>query len=125
MAWWAHVGGFIFGLATVRVFEVLPRTGISERARHFTQRRSTPRIQQIRPMAEGEDLDTHGTLVVTQREAGLGARKLVSVPHGRRTVVLTIPAGIRDGTRLRLRGMGRRSSTGEVGDLYLNIKIGS
>ncbi|NIS69996.1 MAG: J domain-containing protein, partial [Proteobacteria bacterium] len=44
---------------------------------------------------------------------------------GRRTVVLTIPAGIRDGTRLRLRGMGRRSSTGEVGDLYLNIKIGS
>ncbi len=125
VAWWAHIGGFVFGLATVKFFEALPSTGIREKTSRYTQRRSTPRIQQIRPMAEGEDLDTHGTLIVTQREASAGARKLVSVPHRRRTVVLTIPPGIRDGTRLRLREMGKRSAKGEVGDLYLNIKIGS
>lgn len=124
VAWWAHVGGFVFGLATVKFFEALPRTGISERASRYTQRRSTPRVQQIRPTEAGEDLDTHGTLVVTEREAGLGTRKLVSVPYRRRTVVLTIPAGVRDGKRLRLRGMGRRSATGEVGDLYLTVRVG-
>lgn len=125
VAWWAHVGGFIFGLVSVRFFEALPKMGVTQRASRYTQRRSTPRLQQIRPRETREDLDTHGTLAVTPREAGFGARKLISVPYRRRTVVLTIPAGIQSGTRLRLRGMGRKSATGTVGDLYLTIRIGS
>jgi len=125
VAWWAHVGGFLFGLALVKWFESLPKVGLSEKASRYTQRRSTPRFHQIRPVEKAEDLDTHASLVVTPREARLGARKLLSIAYRRRTVVVTIPAGIEEGTRLRLRGMGRRLETGEVGDLYLTIRIGS
>ena len=122
VAWWAHIGGFIFGLVSVKLFFALPRTGISKKLAHSLQRRSTPRLQKIRPF-KGEDLDSHGTITVTPREALLGARKFVSIPHRRRTVVVTIPPDIGDGTRLRLRGMGRSSPHGVRGDLYLTVKI--
>jgi membrane associated rhomboid family serine protease len=120
VAWWAHIGGFIFGLATIRLFLAFPTTGISKRL--ALQRRSTPRFQRIRPMPE-RDLDTHGTLVITSREALLGARKFVTIPYRRRTVVVTIPREMRDGSRLRLRGMGRISPDGRHADLYLTVKI--
>jgi membrane associated rhomboid family serine protease len=122
VAWWAHIGGFIFGLATVKLFVILPRTRISQRLASSLQRRSTPRLQHIRPQVARE-LDVHGTIIVTPREALLGARKFVSIPHRRRTVVVTIPADIGDGSRLRLRDMGRSSPDGRRGDLYLTVKI--
>ena len=122
VAWWAHIGGFIFGLATIKLFLAFPRTGISQRLAHSLQRRSTPRLQHIRAQAE-RDLDTHGTIIVTPREALLGARKLVTIPYRRRTVVVTIPPEMSDGTRLRLRGMGRTSPDRKHGDLYLTVKI--
>ncbi|UCD70603.1 MAG: rhomboid family intramembrane serine protease [Syntrophobacterales bacterium] len=122
VAWWAHIGGFIFGLATIKLFLTFPRSGISQRLTRSLQRRSTPRLQHIRPQVE-KDLDTHGTIFVTPREALSGARKLVTIPYRRRTVVVTIPPEMSDGTRLRLRGMGRSSSHGERGDLYLTVKI--
>ena len=122
VAWWAHIGGFIFGLATIKLFLAFPRTGFSQRFARSLQRRSTPRFHHIRPM-EGEELDIHGTLVISPREALWGARKLVSIPQRRKTVVVTIPPKISDSTRLRLRGMGRSSPHGERGDLYLTVKI--
>jgi hypothetical protein len=123
VAWWAHVGGFLFGLASVKFFAALPRAGITEKASRYTQRRGTPRLQQVRPTGAGQDLDTDASLSLTPREARVGTRKLISVPYRRRTVVVTIPAGIDDGMRLRLRGMGRKSPSGETGDLYLTIRI--
>lgn len=125
VAWWAHVGGFVFGMASVKFFEALPRTGITERATRYTKRRSTPRLQHVRPVGVKEELDTHASLMVTSREAAVGTRKLISIPYRRRTVALTIPAGIRDGSRLRLRRMGRKSAGRDLGDLYLTIRIGS
>jgi membrane associated rhomboid family serine protease len=122
VAVWAHIGGFIFGLATVKLFFALPRTGISQRFARSLQRRSTPRLQNIRP-SEVKELDVHGTIAITPREALWGARKLVGIPYRRRSVVVTIPPDIGDGTRLRLRGMGRSSTHGERGDLYLTVKI--
>ncbi|MBW2122908.1 MAG: rhomboid family intramembrane serine protease, partial [Deltaproteobacteria bacterium] len=123
VAWWAHVGGFLFGMASVRLFEFLPRTGVTEKASRYTQRRRTPRLQHIRLTGPGEELDTHGIITVTPREAALGTRKLVSIPYRRRTVVVTIPAGVKDGTKLRLQGLGRKSADGDVGDLYLTVRI--
>ena len=123
VAWWAHGGGFVFGLVAVKFFEKSPRTGISEKASRYTERRRTPRLQRIRPTGAREDLNTRGTLIIAPREARLGTQKLVSVPYRRKTVALTIPAGIQDGTRLRLKGMGRSSATRAVGDLYVTIRI--
>ncbi|MFQ5842751.1 MAG: rhomboid family intramembrane serine protease, partial [Thermodesulfobacteriota bacterium] len=122
VAWWAHIGGFIFGLATIRLFLALPRTGVSQRLAHSLQRRSTPRFQHIRPQVERE-LDTYGTVIVTPREALLGARKVITIPYRRKTVVVKIPPEINDGARVRLRGMGRSSPDGSRGDLYLTVKI--
>jgi membrane associated rhomboid family serine protease len=124
VAWWAHVGGFAFGLAAVKLFEVIPRTGITEKASRLTQRRGTPRVQKIRPEPGDQARDAHATLVLTPREAKTGTRKFISVPYRRRTVIVTVPAGAKEGTRLRLRGMGRVSAGGEVGDLYLTIRVG-
>jgi len=122
VAWWAHVGGFAFGLATVRLFLTVPRTEVSKRVARSLQRRRTPRLQHIAPVS-GDELDIRGTIFITPREAAWGSRKFVSIPRRRKTVAVTIPSGIKDGTRLRLRGMGLRSRGGEYGDLYLTVKI--
>lgn len=122
VAWWAHIGGFIFGLATVKLFLALPRTGVSQRLARSLERRSTPRLQHIRPQFERE-LDTHGTIFVTRREAHYGARKVVSIPYRRKTVVVTIPPEMKDGSQIRLRGMGLKSPDGKSGDLYLTLRI--
>jgi membrane associated rhomboid family serine protease len=124
VAWWAHVGGFVFGLVAIRFFCSLPGTALTQKATRYTQRRTTPRLQQIRPVATEDDLDTSATLSVTPREAQLGTRKLISVAYRRRTVVVTVPPGVENGTRLRLRGMGRKSANEQAGDLYLTIRIG-
>ncbi len=122
VAWWAHIGGFIFGVAAIKLFLALPRTGISRRLTDSLQRRSTPRLQHIRPQVETE-LDAHGTIVVAPREALSGARKVVTIPYRRKTVLVTIPPEMKDGGRIRLRGMGRTSPDGRSGDLYLTVKI--
>jgi membrane associated rhomboid family serine protease len=122
VAWWAHIGGFIFGLATIKLFLALPRTGASRRFVRSLQRRSTPRLQRVRPLGE-EKLDVQGNIIITPREALWGTRKFINIPHRKRTVRVTIPPKISDGARLRLRGMGRSTSQGEGGDLYLTVKI--
>jgi len=43
---------------------------------------------------------------------------------GRDELLVTIPSGIRSGTRLRLRGKGRRPAKGPPGDLYLAVEVG-
>ncbi len=50
VAWWAHVGGFVFGLIGVRLFQLVPETGIHQKASRLTRRRTTPRLQRIQPM---------------------------------------------------------------------------
>ena len=71
----------------------------------------------------GEDL-THD-LVITPDEAREGARKHVHLGRGAEIeeVIVTVPAGVRPGTRLRLRGKGNSSTAGERGDLYLRVQV--
>jgi DnaJ-class molecular chaperone len=71
----------------------------------------------------GEDL-THD-LVITPVEARDGARKHVRLARGAEIeeVIVTVPAGVRPGTRLRLRGKGNSGAAGEHGDLYLRVQV--
>ena len=64
-------------------------------------------------------------LRLSAAEARRGGRKRVRLQRvdGDDEVLVTIPAGVRGGTRLRLRGKGRALATGERGDAYLVVEV--
>jgi curved DNA-binding protein CbpA len=68
------------------------------------------------------DLDTtyHTPLTELELRKGKTIRVLVYGEEGEQTLKVSIPAGSRDGQKLRIRGKGRPSSQGR-GDLYLHL----
>jgi len=64
-------------------------------------------------------------LSITRGESASGAQKDLLFDKGSSAerLVVTIPAGITDGTKLRLRGKGKTNSRGETGDVYLTIRV--
>jgi DnaJ-class molecular chaperone len=64
-------------------------------------------------------------LSLTAREAEQGGSKRVSLRRadGRDEVLVTIPPGVRPGTRLRLRGKGRPLAAGGRGDAFLVVEV--
>jgi rhomboid family protein len=125
IAWFAHIGGFAVGLVMVKVLQWIPRTGMSEPVRRRTERQATPRLQTVRPRYTPEELDSYGSIAISSKEAELGTKKLLSVSQGlkKKTVMVTIPADVRDGTRLRLKGLGKADQDGNRGDLLLEVQI--
>jgi curved DNA-binding protein CbpA len=65
-------------------------------------------------------------LRLTTGEARHGGRKRIAIPQdgSEGHLLVTIPAGVRPGTRLRLRGKGRPGPNGTRGDLYLTVEVG-
>ncbi len=125
VAWWAHIGGFIAGIVIFKILDFIPRIGLNDAIRQYTEKRSTPRLQPISPRYIEDELDVQGTIRLTSREARDGARKMIAVPQGlrKRPLMVTIPPGVEEGTRLRLKGVGKKDSEGNRGDLYLEVKI--
>ncbi|MBZ0124720.1 MAG: DnaJ domain-containing protein [Roseovarius sp.] len=71
--------------------------------------------------ARGADLHYH--LDVDFMDAAQGAKRAVPLPDGS-MIDLTIPAGVRDGQTLRLRGKGRPGlGGGPAGDAYVEIGV--
>ena len=125
IAWWAHIGGFIFGIIFLKLFLIIPGTGVSDKVRRVTAKKKTHRLQVIRPVGAGSDQDLYGLISITPYEAITGVRKLVNIPQGfqKKMFSVKVPAGIREGTVLRLKGLGQRLRSGEIGDLYLKVTI--
>ncbi|MBW1725815.1 MAG: rhomboid family intramembrane serine protease [Deltaproteobacteria bacterium] len=125
IAWWAHIGGFVFGIVFLKILLVLPETGVTDRIRRVTAKRKTHRLQVIRPVGPGNDPHLYGTIAVTSFEALVGTKKLVNIPWGfqKRIVKVIVPPGIKEGSKLRLKGLGKTTSDGERGDLYLKVAI--
>lgn len=64
------------------------------------------------------------SLARTEAEHGGKKRVTLDADGAPEDVLVTIPRGVREGARLRLRGKGRRRTDGERGDAYLVIRIG-
>lgn len=72
-----------------------------------------------------QDSDLTLQLRLSRSEAERGGRKRLTVERedGRDELLVNIPSGVRPGTRLRLRGKGRRTPGGPPGDLYLAVDV--
>jgi membrane associated rhomboid family serine protease len=125
IAWWAHVGGFAAGIILVKVLERIPHTGLAARMREATHKTGTPLLQVAHVQDSPDDPHLYGTIAITPKEALLGTRKLISVKWGFRSRVLrvSVPAGVMQGTVLRLTGLGKLMPDGEKGDLFLKVMI--
>jgi curved DNA-binding protein CbpA len=75
--------------------------------------------------AGGAPEDVTLPLRLSRREAEVGGERRVTLNwvRGPEDVKVTIPPGIRPGTRLRLRGKGRQRPDGTRGDAYLAVEI--
>ncbi len=127
IAWWAHIGGFIFGVIFLKLFLELPELGLTKRASSKISKKKTHRLQVLRSTESGAGADLHGSIVITPLEAQLGTKKLVRIPYGleKRLVKVTVPPGSREGVLLRLAGLGRQVDGARRGDLYLKVRIRS
>lgn len=68
-----------------------------------------------------EGLNLHYDLDLPPWEVALGVKKVI--PTLRQSVSLKIAPGMRSGSKLRLRGLGLRSKSGERGDLLVTVYV--
>ena len=127
IAWWAHIGGFVFGIVFLKIFLALPETGVSGKMRRVTAKRKTYRLQVVRPGGIDKDPHLYGTIDITSFEALTGTQKLINIPKGfqKRIVKVIVPSGVKEGSKLRLKGLGKTTPDGQRGDLYLKVLITS
>jgi membrane associated rhomboid family serine protease len=112
VAWWAHIGGFVFGMIFVKLFLKIPELGVTRQARRITSKKKTHRLQSINVIGTADDPHLYGSIIITPREAKLGTRKVVNIPWGfqKRLFHVTVPPGVSEGTKLRLADMEPRRS---------------
>ena len=122
IAWWAHIGGFVLGIVIFKLFTLIP----AERyAGTLTQKRRTHRFQMVRPERQTDEFNLYGIIQISWYEALAGTRKVVNVPMGlqNRLIKVTVPAGVKEGSLLRLKGMGRSTVDRSRGDLLLRVVV--
>jgi membrane associated rhomboid family serine protease len=127
VAWWAHVGGFVFGMILLKIFQTIPRAGISDQVRHITRKKTSQRLHDLSAIGPQEEPHLYATLRITPHEVLAGTRKLINIPSGfrKRLFRVTIPPGTKEGSILRLKGMGKQLPDGSRGDIYLKVIVDS
>jgi len=125
IAWWAHIGGFIFGIFILNLTWKIPSGKIDLAINRFTKRKRTEKLQIIHPIGPGNDPDLYGTLFISTYEAAMGTKKLVNIPVHlkKRLLTVTIPPGVTQGTLLRLNGLGKVMPNGRKGNLILKVAV--
>jgi len=76
----------------------------------------------VKEPEKGKDL--HDVIYLAPRQAVEGARGKYLHRKRSKELIVTVPPGIREGQKIRLKGMGISGRDGgEAGDLYLRVKI--
>jgi rhomboid family protein len=125
IAWWAHIGGFIAGLLFVKLNKRLPQSGTKQKINRFTTKKHSPRLQMIVTTTSHDSPDLYGDIDITFIEALAGTHKMVTIPWGfyKPLYRVKVPPGVKQGTRLKLSGMGKSISGGIKGDMYLRVNV--
>jgi rhomboid family protein len=125
IAWWAHIGGFIAGMALIRLNRYLPETRHNLRLQNFTKKKKTPKLQIIKVHTEENNYDLSGIIEISSVEAITGVKKIVNIPWGfhKRFYRVSVPQGVQPGTKLKLSGLGKLKPDSSKGDLYLIVNI--
>lgn len=90
----------------------------------FGQRGDAGTRTQPPPPAHGQDVEQQITIPFAT--AVLGGKHQLSLTRSSgdvETITVTIPAGIADGKRIRLRGQGRSQRGGPRGDLFVKVHV--
>ena len=126
IAWWAHIGGFVFGIVWLKLFHVVPGADYEGMFKNAAvKRKATPRFQVIKPSGGRQDGHMYEEIRITPFEAAAGAKKTINIPWGfhNRFYHVMIPPGAKDGMLLRLKGIGGRTPDGGQGDVFLRVRI--
>lgn len=125
IAWWAHIGGFIFGIIFLKIFLKFPTAGAIDKLRRLTKKKKTHRLQVIRLKEFADSPHLYGTITITPYETLMGAQKLISIPLGfhKKLIRVMVPPGIKEGNVLRLKEFGKQMKDGRKGDFFLKILI--
>lgn len=126
IAWWAHIGGFVFGMILIKIVIAVPGTGITKKAKQVTEKKHSERLQVIRTAGtDPKDPNLYGNLNITPNEGAYGTKKMVNIPWGfqNRLYSVTVPPGTAQGDTLRLKGLGKITGEGTRGDLYLRVRV--
>jgi len=67
--------------------------------------------------------DLYHEIALSRKEANIGVEKSIKYKRGKekKKLVVKVPAGVSEGTKIRLRGMGQKG--GIPGDLYVTVRI--
>jgi curved DNA-binding protein len=82
-------------------------------------RASRPRREPPR----GQDVEHEVTLTFEQAARGTSLPLQINRDGKLETIDIKIPAGVKDGSRVRIRGRGQQSVGGEPGDLYIVTRV--
>jgi membrane associated rhomboid family serine protease len=125
IAWWAHIGGFLFGIILLKLFARVPELGVSRQVRQTTTREKTPLIHRMRTTDADGSADLYSQITISPFEARSGTWKMVSVDRGLHSnlIRVRVPPGIAHGTVLRLQQAGKPGEDGRKGDLFLKVMV--
>lgn len=96
--------------------------GMDPFGQHHAQQQAYQRAQQQRQYYEPQPQPVEMTLPLTLEEVMSGTEKSVFLPHKGQSVNVTIPQGVRPGTKIRLANQGQRTPSGRFGDLYMMVE---
>ncbi len=127
IAWWAHIGGFVAGIVLLRFFSDVSFANFKKEIKISAGKQKQRDRNVVMTKSSIDDSNLYGILEITATEAFIGVEKKVNVPWGfyNRIYKVMVPAGIKEGEIIRLKGLGKAKTNGNgnAGDLLLKIKV--